>query len=115
MDEVFSAGMMGSLSEGDGRTSAAPKKNYGMGGKLNGHYMLSVTANAPREAFNDPAEKFFNGASEDDLLFPMHLNFKWFGLQPLKTFMAYDVMKNPEVEEDFRRFEAHLQEEILNR
>ncbi|MBL7471584.1 NAD(P)H-dependent oxidoreductase [Robertkochia sediminum] len=115
MDEVFSAGMMGSLSDGDGRTSAAPKKNYGLGGKLNGQYMLSVTANAPKEAFNDPEEKFFNGASEDDLLFPMHLNFKWFGLRPLKTFMAYDVMKNPEVEVDFKRFEKHLQEEILNR
>ena len=109
IDQVFSVGMMGELSDGDGRTKTAPKKNYGLGGKLNGKYMMSVTANAPKEAFNDPGEKFFNGMSEDDLLRPMHLNFKWFGLEPMPTFMAYDVMKNPEVESDFRRFEHHLQ------
>ncbi|MEM7109811.1 MAG: flavodoxin family protein, partial [Bacteroidota bacterium] len=51
---------------------------------------------------------FFNGLSEDDLLRPMHLNFKWFGLEPLPTFLAYDVMKNPEIENDFKRFHAHL-------
>ena len=46
--------------------------------------------------------------SEDDLLKPMHLNFKWFGFESLPTFMAYDVMKNPEIENDFNRFENHL-------
>ena len=108
IDEVFSYGMMGELSAGDGRSSEAPKKNYGLGGKLSGHYMISVTANAPKEAFNDPNEAFFAGLSEDELLRPMHLNFKWFGLKPLPTFMAYDVMKNPEIESDFNRFDQHL-------
>lgn len=115
LDEVFTAGMMGTLSNGDGRTKEAPKKNYGLGGLLNGKYMISVTANAPKEAFNDPNEKFFNGISEDDLLLPMHLNFKWFGLEPLKTFFAYDVMKNPDVENDFIRFEKHIQEELIGK
>lgn len=110
IDEVFTAGMMGELSNGDGRTSKAPKKNYGLGGKLTGKYMMSVTANAPKEAFNNPEEPFFEGMSEDELLKPMHLNFKWFGLQPLPTFMAYDVMKNPEVDRDFKRFDVHLSE-----
>ncbi|MEM9144531.1 MAG: NAD(P)H-dependent oxidoreductase [Bacteroidota bacterium] len=108
IDEVFSAGMMGEMSNGDGRSSKAPKRNYGLGGKLQGKYMLSVTANAPKEAFNNPDEPFFGGMSEDDLLRPMHLNFKWFGFEPLPTFMAYDVMKNPEIENDFKRFETHL-------
>lgn len=108
IDTVFSYGMMGELSEGDGRSKEAPKKNYGLGGKLDGKYMMSVTANAPKEAFNNPHEAFFAGLSEDDLLRPMHLNFKWFGLQPLPTFMAYDVMKNPDIENDFVRFEEHL-------
>ncbi|UJH66449.1 NAD(P)H-dependent oxidoreductase [Allomuricauda sp. SCSIO 65647] len=108
IDTVFSYGMMGELSDGDGRSKAAPKKNYGLGGKLNGNYMMSVTANAPKEAFNDPDETFFAGLSEDELLRPMHLNFKWFGLEPLSTFMAYDVMKNPDIENDFARFEKHL-------
>lgn len=80
-----------------------------MGGKLEGKYMISVTANAPKEAFNNPEESFFGGMSEDDLLQPMHLNFKWFGLEPLPTFMAYDVMKNPAIENDFKRFDSHLE------
>lgn len=115
IDEVFTMGMMGELSNGDGRTSQAPKKNYGLGGKLKGKYMISVTANAPKEAFNDPNETFFEGMSEDELLKPMHLNFKWFGLKPLKTFFAYDVMKNPDVVNDFIRFENHIQEEVIKK
>ncbi|QCK16146.1 NAD(P)H-dependent oxidoreductase [Mangrovivirga cuniculi] len=114
IDHVFSMGMMGEMSDGDGRSSENPKANYGLGGKLKGKYMMSVTANAPKEAFNNPNEKFFEGISEDELLRPMHLNFKWFGLEPLPTFMAYDVMKNPEVEEDFKRFDAHLNEHFKN-
>ncbi|WP_020529954.1 NAD(P)H-dependent oxidoreductase [Flexithrix dorotheae] len=115
LDEVLTAGMMGKMSNGDGRNAESPKKNYGLGGLLNGNYMLSVTANAPKEAFNNPDEKFFNGKSEDDLLLPMHMNFKWFGLNPLKTFFAYDVMKNPEVENDFIRFEKHIKEELIQK
>ena len=72
--------------------------------------MISLTGNAPKEAFNNPEETYFAGMSEDDLFKPMHLNFKWFGLESLPTFMAYDVMKNPEVESDFKRFENHLKE-----
>ena len=109
IDEVFSMGMMGEMSDGDGRTRENPKANYGLGGKLTGKYMMSVTANAPKEAFNSPEETFFGGMSEDDLLRPMHLNFKWFGFEALPTFMAYDVMKNPEIANDFIRFEQHLQ------
>ena len=115
IDQVFSMGMMGEMSDGDGRSAQKPKENYGLGGKLSGKYMMSVTANAPREAFNNPEEKFFDGLGEDDLLRPMHLNFKWFGFEPLKTFFAYDVMKNPEVANDFLRFEKHLQEELIEK
>lgn len=108
IDEVFSMGMMGEMSDGDGRSRETPKMNYGLGGKLKGKYMMSVTANAPKEAFNNPNESFFGGMSEDELLRPMHLNFKWFGFESMPTFMAYDVMKNPEIESDFRRFADHL-------
>lgn len=114
IDEVFSYGMMGEMSDGDGRSKEAPKKNYGLGGKLNGKYMMSVTANAPKEAFNNPDEKFFAGLSEDELLRPMHLNFKWFGLNAMPTYMAYDVMKNPEIESDFKRFDTHLNNHFNN-
>lgn len=109
MDEVYTAGMDGRLCNGDGRTVDAPKKNYGMGGTLAGtRYMLSCTLNAPSEAFDDPSEPFFSGISLDDLLAPVHLNAKFFGMTPLPTFAAHDVMKNPDLEQDFARFDAHL-------
>ena len=115
MDEVLTAGMMGKLSAGDGRSAATPKANYGLGGLLNAKYMFSFTANAPKEAFNNPNEKFFNGISEDDLLLPMHLNMKWFGLKPLATFFAYDVMKNADIENDLIRFNKHIKEELIKK
>lgn len=109
MDEVYTAGMGGALCTGDGRTAEEPKKNYGSGGTLNGKkYMLSLTFNAPVESFEEPDEYLFQGKSVDDLWFPMHMNFRFFGMESLPTFACYDVMKNPEVENDFERFEAHL-------
>ena len=109
MDEVYTAGMGGALCEGDGRTAEAPKANYGKGGTLTGKkYMLSLTFNAPQEAFNDEDEYLFQGKDIDDLFFPMHMNFRFFGMQPLPTFACFDVMKNADVENDFIRFEAHL-------
>ncbi|MFY1708079.1 NAD(P)H-dependent oxidoreductase [Tritonibacter scottomollicae] len=109
MDDVYTVGMGGQLSDGDGRSAATPKANYGMGGKLiRTRYMISATLNAPAEAFDDPAEPFFQGMSLDDLLRPVHLNAKFFGMTPLPTFGAFDVMKNPEVETDLARFDAHL-------
>lgn len=110
MDEVYTAGMDGRLCRGDGRTAAAPKANYGMGGSLAGtSYMLSATFNAPREAFDNAAEPFFEGMSMDDLLRPMHLNAKFFGMKPLPSFGAFDVMKNPEVEADLALFDMHFE------
>lgn len=108
MDEVYTAGMGGALCNGDGRTVEEPKKNYGRGGTLTGtKYMMSVTFNAPEESFNNPDE-FFNGKSVDDLLFPMHMNFKFFDMQALPTFACFDVMKNADVENDLKRFAAHI-------
>lgn len=109
MDEIYTAGMDGRLCNGDGRTEEAPKKNYGMGGNLTSTtYMLSCTLNSPSEAFDDPTEPFFAGISLDDLLAPVHLNAKFFDMTPLPTFAAYDVMKNPEIDRDFERFDAHI-------
>ena len=109
MDDVYTAGMDGRLCDGDGRTREDPSKQYGSGGSLTGKkYMLSLTYNAPKEAFDDPGQEFFGGKGIDDLFWPMHLNFKFFGMTPLETFSCHDVMKNPDVENDFARFQAHL-------
>lgn len=113
MDDVYTAGMGGVLCNGDGRSQDAPKKNYGAGGTLKGKkYMLSLTFNAPREAFDDSNEYLFQGKSVDDLFFPMHMNFRFFGMEPLKTFACYDVMKNADIENDFIRFAAHLDDQF---
>ena len=109
MDEIYSAGMDGRLCDGDGRTRKDASRQYGSGGTLKGKkYMLSMTYNAPQEAFNDPDQEFFGGGGVDDLFWPMHLNFKFFGMTPLETFACHDVLKNPDVENDFIRFEAHM-------
>lgn len=109
MDEVYTAGMDGRLCAGDGRRSEAPTKNYGRGGALTGKkYMISLTFNAPAESFDDADEHLFQGRSVDDLMWPQHMNFRFFGMEALPTFAAFDVMKNPQIEADFSRFDAHL-------
>ena len=111
MDFVYTAGMDGRLCAGDGRSRQDASMQYGAGGTLQGRkYMLSLTFNAPDNAFNDPSQDFFEGKSVDDLFWPMHLNFRFFGMEPLPTFACYDVLKNPQIEEDFARFDQHLQE-----
>lgn len=115
MDEVYSAGMQGQLCLYDGRSKEAPKKNYGGGGTLQGkQYMLSLTFNAPEEAFNDADEYLFQGKSVDDLWFPQHMNFRFFAMEALPTFACHDVMKNPDIDNDFQRFEAHLHAHIID-
>ena len=111
MDEVYTAGMFGKMSQNDGRTAESPKKNYGAGGLMQDtQYMLSLTFNAPEEAFNEDNEFLFEGKSVDDLYFPQHMNFKFFGMKPIPTFACFDVMKNPDIESDFKRLQKHLEE-----
>lgn len=108
MDEVYTAGMGGALCHGDGRSADKPTENYGTGGTLTDtKYMMSVTFNAPEQAFAHDDE-FFEGKQVDDLLFPMHMNFKFFGMTALPTFSCFDVMKNADIETDLARFETHI-------
>lgn len=113
MDEVYTAGMEGALCDGDGRHRRDPSLQYGTGGTLTGKkYMLSLTFNAPKAAFNDASQWLFQGRSEDDLFWHMHMNFRFFGMEPLKTFVCYDVLKNADVETDFKRYTEHLNEQF---
>ncbi len=114
MDEIYTAGMSGQLCDGDGRTRSDTSKQYGSGGTLSGkQYMLSLTFNAPKEAFDDSEQFLFQGKGVDDLFFPMHMNFRFFGMEPVTTFMSNDVMKNPDVENDLQRFEQHLNNHLV--
>ena len=114
MDFVYSGGLDGRLCNGDGRSRNSLEKQYGTGGTLKGKkYMLSLTFNAPKDAFNDKDQWFFEGISVDDLFRPVHLNFRFFGMEPLETFVCYDVVKNPDLENDFIRFEEHVKKQII--
>ena len=74
---------------------------------------MSLTLNAPEGSFNNPDQAFFGGRGLDDLFWPMHLNFQFFGMEAMETFACYDVMKNPSIEKDFERFTAHLGKHFL--
>lgn len=109
IDDVYTAGMDGRLCYGDGRQEKESTKNYGQGGILKEtSYMLSVTLNAPSDAFNS-SQGFFEGKTIDDLLFPLHMMFKMFGMKNLPTFTCFDVVKNPAYEHFIDDFTKHLE------
>ncbi|MFJ5454365.1 NAD(P)H-dependent oxidoreductase [Pectobacterium jejuense] len=109
IDEVFTAGH-GSLYASDGRSRSDASKKYGSGGLLQGRkYMLSLTWNAPLEAFNDP-EQFFHGVGVDGVYLPFHKANQFIGLSPLPTFICNDVMKEPDVPTYLENYRQHLDE-----
>ncbi|EOU2462868.1 NAD(P)H-dependent oxidoreductase [Vibrio navarrensis] len=113
MDEVYTAGLDGRVCKTDGRTSDRPKENYGTGGTLTGRkFMLSMTLNAPKEAFDNPTEVFMQGKSIDDLMLHVNSNYRFLGMETLPTFACFDVIKNPTIDEDFARLDAYLDEHV---
>lgn len=111
IDEVFTAGH-GSLYASDGRTRTDPSKQYGSGGLLQGRrYMLSLTWNAPIEAFDEPGN-FFEGLGVDGVYFAFHKSQEFVGLAGLPSFIANDVIKAPEVERYQAEYREHLERVI---
>ena len=110
VDEVFTAGMLqGNFITGDGRTREDPSKQYGSGGLLQGkQYMISLTWNAPREAFNDPHQTLFEGKSVDDVFASNTANYKFCGMEVLPSFSCHDIFKAPDVQGDIERLRKHL-------
>jgi modulator of drug activity B len=107
LDEVFTEGH-GSLYASDGRSRTDATQKYGSGGLLQGKkYMLSLTWNAPQQAFDDPAQ-FFEGKGVDAVYFPFHKANQFLGMDGLPTFLCNDVMKVPAIEADVARYEQHL-------
>lgn len=109
IDEVYTTGLVqGVVANDDGRTRADGSKKYGSGGLFTDKkYMFSTTWNAPLESFEDP-QQFFKGQDVDAVFLWMHKNFEFFGMQPLPTFSCYDVLKNPDIQNDLQRFEQHI-------
>lgn len=108
VDEVFTEGH-GSLYASDGRTRSDASQRYGSGGLIQGkQYMLSLTWNAPDQAFSDP-DDFFEGKGVDAVYFPFHKAHQFLGMGALPTFLCTDVMKVPNIEHDIGRYKAHLE------
>lgn len=92
----------------DGRHHQHPNEGYGTGGILTDKkYMLSSTWNAPKAAFEKPGD-FFEGKGIDGVLFPLHKAFEFLGMKRMPSFMCNDVLKNPHIEEDVKRYREHL-------
>jgi len=110
VDEVFTTGLVQqNLLVDDGRTRNDPSRQYGTGGKMQGKkYMLSLTWNAPREAFENNDQFLFEGKSVDDVFIGNTANYKFCGAEILPSFSCYDVMKAPDVENDIERLKQHL-------
>lgn len=108
IDEVYIAGY-GKMFDDDGRSRSEDSK-YGSGGLLRGKkYMLSTTWNAPLEAFTD-SDQFFEGKGIDGVFFAFHKSQEFIGLKQVPTFACYDVLKNPDIDNDFDRFKSHLRQ-----
>lgn len=69
--------------------------------------MLSLTWNAPLEAFTDP-DQFFHGVGVDGVYLPFHKANQFIGLSPLPTFICNDVIKQPEVDRYLAEYREHL-------
>ena len=107
IDDVFTEGH-GSLYANDGRSRSDASKKYGSGGLIHDkNYMLSLTWNAPMDAFND-SEQFFHGVGVDGVYLPFHKANQFLGMQTLPTFIVNDVIKAPEVEAYMAQYRDHL-------
>ena len=107
IDDIFTEGH-GVLYASDGRSRSDASKKYGSGGLIHDKkYMLSLTWNAPKDAFTDPYQ-FFNGVGIDGVYLPFHKANQFLGMQGLPTFIVNDVIKAPDVELYKTEYRQHL-------
>ena len=107
IDDIFTEGH-GVLYASDGRSRSDVSKKYGSGGLIHDKkYMLSLTWNAPMDAFNDP-DQFFHGVGVDGVYLPFHKANQFLGMQGLPTFIVNDVIKAPDVERYKTEYRQHL-------
>jgi modulator of drug activity B len=114
VDEVFTVGLIDqSFLGGDGRTKDDPVRQYGSGGKMQGkRYLLSLTMNSPKEAFDDARQRLHHGKSLDDVFAANTANYTFCGAEVLPAFACYDVVGAPKVEEDMQRLKDRLSKEF---
>ncbi len=112
IDSVFiSALTQKRLVESDGRTRKDPSKQYGSGGLMQGKkFMLSLTWNAPREAFDDESQVLYAGKSVDDAFLHVTTGYKFCSAEILPAFACFNVMKGIDYDGDVKRLHDHLQQ-----
>ncbi|NDJ56329.1 NAD(P)H-dependent oxidoreductase [Enterobacteriaceae bacterium 4M9] len=109
IDDVFTEGH-GTLYASDGRSRKDASKKYGSGGLMQGtKYMLSLTWNAPMDAFTDE-DQFFHGVGVDGVYLPFHKANQFLGMESLPTFIVNDVIKMPDVPTYIAEYRKHLGE-----
>lgn len=110
VDEIFTAGMsQQSFLIDDGRIANDLSKQYREGGKLHGKkFLLSLTMNTPKEAFDDPAQRLYAGRSLEDLFSSTTSVYKFCGFDILPVFGSFDVIKAPQISQDKMRLRQHL-------
>lgn len=107
IDDIFTEGH-GTLYASDGRSRSDTSKKYGSGGLIHDKkYMLSLTWNAPKEAFTQ-ADQFFEGVGVDGVYLPFHKANQFLGMQGLNTFIVHDVIKMPNVDQYESEYRQHL-------
>jgi modulator of drug activity B len=112
IDEVFMTGY-GVLFESDGRSSNDSTRQYGTGGKLQGKkYMLSLTWNAPENAFDDKNQYLLGGASVEEAFIAHNSVYKFCGAEILPIFSCFDVVKNPNIDKYISGMMEHLEKYI---
>lgn len=90
-----------------------PSDRYGRGGLLhNKRYMYSLTMNAPKQAF-ESTDGFYDFRAPDDAFIAMHKLQQYCGLEKIKTFCCFDVVKNPDVPRYLTDLENHLNKYVL--
>ncbi|EPU7282028.1 NAD(P)H-dependent oxidoreductase [Campylobacter upsaliensis] len=107
IDEVFLAGV-GVLFANDGRSRADESLKYGSGGLARDkRVMLSVTWNAPKEAFIE-SNGFFEGVGVEGVYLHLRKAHEFCGMEWLPIFMCNDVVKNPQVERYITKYREHI-------
>lgn len=116
IDEVFTEALFQKkLILTDGRLKEDSTKQYGTGGISQGKkYLLSATWNAPEKAFNNESQILFKGKTADEALLNLSVNYKFCGFEILDGFHSFDVIKNPEIENDRKRLKSRLNNIVLN-
>lgn len=110
IDEVFNQGLNSEkMLVGDGRTRKDPSKQYGMGGKMQGHkFMVSATWNAPKEAFGNPDQVLLQGKTTDDVFLNITSCYRFAGYDIMQDFNCFDIFKNGTIAEDLESYPNYL-------